>query len=133
MRGRHGDRNARLAERHLSDPVLGGGRLEAVSRNRLRDDRGNSLFRHLGVGLVLEAVDRPRRPLERHDSSGRITSDETGKPLDRQWLIDDAHVNGPSHHCFLSSMMRAVPLAFASSSPRSSLSVASVNTTDLAR
>ena len=54
-----------------ADAVLGGGGLEPVALERLGDDRGDPLLRHLAVGLVLEPLDVAGRALEGHDRAGR--------------------------------------------------------------
>ena len=92
VRGRRRDRDARLAERHGADAVLGRGGLEPVALDRVGDDRRDPLLGHLAVGLVLEALDVARRALEGHDRAGGRAADEPREALDRQRLVRDARV-----------------------------------------
>ena len=70
MRGAGGHDDARLAQLDAPDAVVGGGGAEAVTLDRLGDDRVDAPGGHLRIGLVVEVGDLPRHAAEGDDRPG---------------------------------------------------------------
>ena len=93
---RNADRNTRLADLHAADSVVDCDRPEVVALLEVGRDLRHHVFRHLGVGLVLEVEHRspsrlpPNRAEKRRDRPGALVGDLADDGLERERLPGDA-------------------------------------------